>query len=255
MSILNTAIVRGVPDTFDQCIRSDESTSIDVALAREQHARYMEALRIAGLEVVRVPPDERFPDCCFVEDPVVVVGGNGLMCSMGAASRRGEGDTLRGALTGFGKSTVEMEGAARLDGGDVMVAGQNIFVGLTDRTNAGGIEALRSMAEPGGYQVTAIEVHAALHLKSVCAYLGGGHIAVVPGHVDEAVFQDYPLIEVAKSDEYSANCIDINGTVIVADGFPHTQQSIEAAGYDTIVVAVSEFRKGDGGLSCLSIRF
>ena len=79
MSILNTAIVRGVPDTFDQCIRSDESTSIDVALAREQHARYMEALRIAGLEVVRVPPDERFPDCCFVEDPVVVVGGNGLV--------------------------------------------------------------------------------------------------------------------------------------------------------------------------------
>ena len=37
--------------------------------------------------------------------------------------------------------------------------------------------------------------------------------------------------------------------------FPKTKQKIEAAGYKTIEVDVSEFRKLDGGLSCLSLRF
>jgi dimethylargininase len=38
-------------------------------------------------------------------------------------------------------------------------------------------------------------------------------------------------------------------------GFSKTNEMIKAAGYQTIEVNVSEFRKLDGGLSCLSLRF
>jgi dimethylargininase len=43
--------------------------------------------------------------------------------------------------------------------------------------------------------------------------------------------------------------------VLVPEGFPEVKTRIEAAGYVTIAVDVSEFRKIDGGLSCLSLRF
>jgi dimethylargininase len=59
-----------------------------------------------------------------------------------------------------------------------------------------------------------------------------------------------------KDDElYAANSLWINGTVLVPEGYPDTLKKIEEAGYKTITADVSEFRKADGGLSCLSLRF
>ena len=54
---------------------------------------------------------------------------------------------------------------------------------------------------------------------------------------------------------YAANCIWMNGTVIVPEGYPSVKAAVEGAGYPVITVDTSEFRKIDGGLSCLSLRF
>ena len=43
--------------------------------------------------------------------------------------------------------------------------------------------------------------------------------------------------------------------MLVPAGFPLTRKAIEKAGCETVPVDVSEFRKLDGGLSCLSLRF
>jgi dimethylargininase len=56
-------------------------------------------------------------------------------------------------------------------------------------------------------------------------------------------------------ESYAANCIRVNDTVLVAAGFPLLKQALDGAGYRTIAVEMSEFRKMDGGLSCLSLRF
>ena len=71
--VIKTAVVRGVPATYGHCIRYDPSESIDVMLARRQHEEYCDALRRLGVDVVDVAPDDRYPDCCFVEDPFLVV--------------------------------------------------------------------------------------------------------------------------------------------------------------------------------------
>ena len=57
------------------------------------------------------------------------------------------------------------------------------------------------------------------------------------------------------AESYAANSLWINGRVLVPAGFPLTRAAIEKAGYETVPVDVSEFRKLDGGLSCLSLRF
>ena len=252
--VVTTAVVRGVPATYAHCIRSDTRESIDVDLARTQHAEYCEVLAQNGVNLVHIRADDRFPDCCFVEDPVLVVEGILVEAAMGAAARRGESDALRAEL-GHDRTVCEIGDPATLEGGDVLWIDRRFYVGLGARTNRAAVDRLTAYLEPLGYEVQPIELHDTLHLKSVCAYLGGGHIVWHRGHFDPSPLADYELIEIGEEDAYSVNCLALNGVVVVAEGYPRTRDRIEAYGFRTIEVSVSEFRKADGGLSCLSIRY
>ena len=54
---------------------------------------------------------------------------------------------------------------------------------------------------------------------------------------------------------YAANCVRVNDTVLVAARFPGMRRSLELLGYEVAALGMSEFRKMDGGLSCLSLRW
>ena len=73
--------------------------------------------------------------------------------------------------------------------------------------------------------------------------------------ISKAEFKKYQILKIAAREKYAANSLWVNGTVLVPQGFPQTQEAIEYMGYPTKAVDVSEFRKMDGGLSCLSLRF
>jgi dimethylargininase len=62
-------------------------------------------------------------------------------------------------------------------------------------------------------------------------------------------------LRIEDDESYAANCIWINGYVLIATGYPKARRTIEGAGYQVLELDVSEFRKLDGGLSCLSLRF
>ncbi|UCG52063.1 MAG: N(G),N(G)-dimethylarginine dimethylaminohydrolase [Candidatus Latescibacterota bacterium] len=254
-TVYKYAIVRAVPRTFDRCIRpAGPTVPIDVDLAMEQHRHYCDALESLGLELIRIEPDDRYPDCCFVEDPAVIVDGRAIVVNMGAPSRLGESVAIKEALARW-KVVTEVGTPGTLDGGDVLFAGDRYFVGLTSRSNETGFVAFREIVRELGYVAESVPVKNALHLKSVCTHLGEGHLVVAPGHVDETIFCNYTLIPVSKEDEYSANCLSVNGKVLVIAGYPRTKAAIEAAGFETIELETTEFKKAGGSLTCLSIIF
>ena len=43
--------------------------------------------------------------------------------------------------------------------------------------------------------------------------------------------------------------------VLVPAGFPKMEAAVRGLGYEAVIVDTSEYRKIDGGLSCLSLRF
>jgi len=73
--------------------------------------------------------------------------------------------------------------------------------------------------------------------------------------VDLGVLAAYDTIVVDPAEEYAANCVRVNDCVFVAKGYPKLEARLRGLGYELRVLDVSEFRKMDGGLSCLSIRF
>jgi hypothetical protein len=146
------AIVRGLPASFVAgALRMGEpAAAVDGARAHAQHAAYVAALRKVGVtELIELPADDKHPDCVFVEDTAVVIGRTALITRPGHDSRVGETTAVADALAKVpGLAVVRMSAPARLDGGDVLWTGREIFVGLSTRTNRAGVAALAA-AFPG----------------------------------------------------------------------------------------------------------
>jgi len=223
--------------------------------AMGQHAAYVDALRSCGLEVITLEPDERYPDSTFIEDTAVVTEKMAVVASPGVASRKGEEVSVAEALKSFFPSLEFIRSPGTLEGGDVMRAGDHFFIGLSQRTNQQGADQLVQILAKFGYTATLVPLKDVLHLKTGLAYLENKKLLAAGEFLAHPVFREFHLVPAAEDELYAANSLWVNGWVLVPAGFDKTKQAIETLGYLVKTVDVSEFRKLDGGLSCLSLRF
>lgn len=250
------AIVRGVPETFNKCVRTySPRNAVNVDLAKEQHKLYCKALESRNLKLVRIPTENSFPDCVFVEDPAIVFKGTAVICSMRPKSRIGEVNGVRKALSSIFSKVVDIHPPGTIEGGDVLRVNNSLFVGLTNRTNDDGVSQLRDALSNEGCEIVPVRVSNILHFKSACSYIGDEFIVVNPGCFDLKVFSSLKLLKLPKKEAYAANCLSVNGKVFVSKGYPATKRLIEKEGFETEELDVSEFKKCEGSLTCLSIIF
>ncbi len=226
---------------------------IDGGLAVAQHAAYEDALRRCGARVVPLPASRDLPDCVFVEDTAIVLDEIAVMMSMGAASRRDEVPAVEAALREF-RGIERVQLPATIDGGDVVRSGRDVFVGLSQRTNDAGVEALRAILSPFGYSVAGVPVLRCLHLKSACSALPDGRLLVNADLIDPSPL-NRGLIAVPKAEPLAGDVLVIGDRIIVSDAFPETCALLTSLGWDVIPVSVSEFAKAEGGVTCLSLVF
>jgi dimethylargininase len=227
----------------------------DYGLACRQHDQYILALEACGLAVTVLEPDEAFADSTFIEDTCLVTQKCVVITRPGAISRRGETRAVAEAMCGLDRPMACITSPATLDAGDVMMVNDHFYVGLSQRTNPAGAARLEQILNPFGYTVSAIPLTSVLHLKTGVSYLENNCLLAWGEFVNRPEFAAFCLLKVDDTEAYAANSVWINGRVLVPEGCDKTRAMIEAAGYDTIAVNVSEFRKLDGGLSCLSLRF
>lgn len=230
--------------------------------ALEQHDAYIAALRACGLEVTVLPALEEFPDSCFVEDTAVVTRCGTIVDNPGAPSRNGEAAAMEPTLRQFfpADRIARIEAPGTLEGGDVMMVGDRFYVGRSARTNAAGIAQFAAILAGWGLEAVEVPLSEVLHLKTGVNYLGenpsGERVALVAGEfVDNPAFAGFRTIAVPPEEAYAANSLWVNGTVIVPEGYPQVLAAVQRAGFATLTVDTSEYRKVDGGLSCLSLRF
>jgi dimethylargininase len=223
-------------------------------LALVQHAAYCRALSGLGLAVTVLEPEPGFPDCCFVEDTAVVCKEVAVIAPLGASTRQGEEATIEPVLAKH-RPVRRVMAPALFEGGDVLQVGSTFYVGLSERTNEAGAKALGGVLAEHGYTWHAMNMGETLHFKTDVNFIGDNTLLVSPFFDDAPELAGYRRIVVDDDEAYARNCLYINGTVIVPAGFPRTLAAIESLGRPTVVVDVSEYRKLDGGLTCLSLRF
>jgi dimethylargininase len=248
------AIVRAVPRTIEAGITSANLGKPYYEKAREQHDGYVGALERCGLEVTVLDADERYPDSVFIEDTAVVTDRCAIVANPGAAVRRGEVHEVEEALSGLYESVEHIVSPGTLDGGDVLQVGDHFYIGLTRRTNTEGAGQLAEILRGYGFGASFVGVRRFLHLKTGVAYLGGKDLLVAGELVARDEFDGFDEIIVTPEEEYCANCIRVNGHVLMPVGCEKTREKIAGKGYEVIELEMSEFRKLDGGLSCLSLR-
>lgn len=223
--------------------------------ALDQHAAYIAALQECGLEVGVLPPLEDFPDACFIEDVALLTPLCAIITRPGASSRQGEIDGMREVLEPHYDVIEVVNPPGTVEGGDILMIGQHFYIGLSARTNQVGASQVIGILEKYGLSGSTLPMREMLHLKTGVAYLGENTLAAYGEILALEEFTGFRVLQVPEEESYAANCIWINGTVLVPMGFPRTTGIIQAAGYRVFEVDVSEFQKLDGGLSCLSLRF
>lgn len=234
-----------------------DSGEPNYALALKQHGRYVETLRELGLEVTVLDADERYPDSCFVEDPAVVMEECAIITNPRENSRNGEKFEIIDAVKKYydDAQIFFIEAPGTMEGGDVLQIGKKFYVGLSDRTNEEGAKQFEKYVSRFGYTVTIVPVTEGLHLKDFAVYLDNGNMLVSEGMYKDPAFDDYTKYIIGQDELYAINCLYINGTVLVPEGFPKTMAVVEGMGYPVRLVNTSEFSKIDGSLTCLSLRF
>lgn len=194
------------------------------------------------------------PDSVFVEDVAVVLDELAVITRPGAASRQTETASVAEALSAF-RPLKFIQPPATLEGGDVMRVDRTLYAGLTARTNLAGIEQLRTIVAPHGYEVRTVEAAGCLHLKTACAYLGAQMMLVNRRWINVQPLARFDLIDAPDDEPWAANTLTIGAKVLMADGFPQTRVLLEERGFDVLTIDISELQKAEAGVTCMSVIF
>jgi dimethylargininase len=256
MAHANALVRLPAPNFADGLTSSDEGLP-DIGLALDQHQAYCRALEECGLEITVLPADPRYPDSCFVEDTAIVTAQGAIALRPGAPSRTGEVESVVAALRSHFREVAQIFAPGTVDGGDVCEADGHFLIGLSARTNEQGARQLARLLGDLQYTSSIVDIRGTrlLHLKTGLAYLGNGCVAITHELAREPALSRYEKIPVLAEERYAANCVRVNDYVLVAAGYPKFADFLASKHYHVLPVEMSEFRKMDGGLSCLSLRF
>ncbi|CAN5865710.1 dimethylarginine dimethylaminohydrolase [soil metagenome] len=256
--MLSRAVVRLPSANFSEGLTSGKTGTPVYCRALKQHEAYCAALEECGLQLVRLEPDERYPDSTFVEDLAVVTDRGAILTRPGTPSRTGEVTGVREALAPFYSTFRSVQDPGTLDGGDVCQVGDHFFIGISERTDESGAQQLAEALASFDYTSSFVDisdVKGILHLKSGLASLGDNRLVVIDALANREEFRTYDLIVVNQQEEYAANCVRLNERLLLAAGYPDLEHRLSELGYQKIALEMTEFQKMDGGISCLSLRF
>lgn len=246
------ALTRAVPSSIVACELTHLAREpIDIDRARAQHAAYEATLRSLGLAVARVPAADDLPDSVFVEDTALVFDELAVIARPGAPSRRPETAAVEEALARY-RRIARLTEPATLDGGDVLVLGRRVLVGLSTRTNADAVKQLAERLAPFGYTVEEVRVRGCLHLKSAATAVGPEAVVCNPDWIDPAAFAGLDVVTVDPREPSAANVLRIGGGIVAPAAHPRTSGRLSrfAAIHP---VDVSELAKAEAGVTCCSV--
>jgi len=249
------AVTREVSRSIVNCeLTHLERQPIEVEQARAQHAEYETVLKQLGVAVLSLPEEPALADSVFVEDTALVLDECAVILRPGADSRKPETESIARVLAPY-RTLFNIQAPARVDGGDILRVGRQIYIGLSSRSDTNAIEQIQDFLEPYGYTVHAVTVTGCLHLKSAVTQISKDTLVINPAWVDKSNFTGMKFIVIDPSEPYAANALMIGDAVLFPKAFPKTAQRLEETGIRMVRLAADELAKAEGALTCCSLIF
>ena len=265
MSMKNRVLVRLPANSVNQGLRINDRGAVDVERAKSQHADYCEELKKLGYSIDLVlPPDDRYPDSVFVEDPALIVGNTLVVTRLRRPERQGEEILMEETLSPHHRQVLRIMDPGFVEGGDVLVTNGFLYIGLSNRTNADGALQLGRIAwEQHRYRSAFIEIpdnH--LHLKGELSYHPDSNMVTVserlmPGFskAQRSMGAQEKLVVIPAGDSaqrFGANCISHGQKMLIHGGCVEARRILEAEGFEVCEVLLDEYDKIDGAMTCMS---
>lgn len=261
--LFDRVLVRVPGKSYEDCVsKNPEHNTIDIQKAKKQHEKYVQTLRKYDFEVTELPSLEKFPDSIFVQDTALIgkKSNKAVMCRFGESSRRGEEKSISKFLSKEGFEVKQIKAPGTIEGGDILVTTNTIFIGISERTNEEGIDQL-SRHFPSK-EIIKVPVTKVFHLLSGVNYIGENTLAICPDIVDTSHFEGFKLVKLPKSQQntkYSHKPINMlhlgDNKILLPDVYENTKQILQDNGYKVITLPISEFWKGDAGMTCPMLPF
>lgn len=206
--------------TLDRGLRMTDIGRIDLKRAFTQHDAYCRALQSFGYLLLSLPADEDHPDSVFVEDPAIRIGHTLVMARLRRAERQGEEKRIRSVLRHFCGDIAAIRPPGYVEGGDVVITDNTLYIGISGRTNQEGAEQLAAIAwDRERYHAVIIEIPKhMLHLKGSVTYHArpqGALLTVSEELASHFSGSPHPLIVLPAEERFGANCISHQDRILM----------------------------------------
>ncbi len=247
-----------IRDVINETQKHFKNEGIHIERALEQHENFVQTLRKNGIEVILLPYHKKYPEQVFTRDIGFTLGETVFVADMASKVRQGEENVLKQWLEDEGFSYYNINGD-HIEGGDVIIDGKTIYVGLSDRTNQQAADHLQRLMS--SFEVKAIPfIEKYLHLDCVFNVVSPKLALIYPEALtkeDIKFFSSrYELIEVSKEEQFTlgTNVLSIgNKRILSLPVNKEVNKQLRDRGFEVIEVDITEIIKSGGSFRCCTL--
>ena len=247
-----------IQDVINDVQKQYKDENINKEVATKQHNEFIKKLEENDVEVIRLPASEQFPEQVFTRDIGFTLGDDIFIAEMASEIREGEEDTLERWLKSSNTLFQKLR-ANKIEGGDVIIDRNAVFVGISSRTS---IEAVRELATKlPDHEIIPVPFNEKyLHLDCVFNILSSKIGLIFPEALDAQTIAmlsgKYKLIEVSEEEQFTmgTNVLSIGDKKVFS--LPQNtkvNEQIREHGFNVIEVEFSEIIKSGGSFRCCSM--
>ncbi len=233
----------------------NDNINIDKAVL--QHKQFVDTLEKNGSEVIHLPASPEYNEQVFTRDIGFTIHDQFFVASMNTEVRRGEVETLKTWLKEGEIPYREL--LHSIEGGDVLVDEENIWIGVSGRTNQLAIQSLRNQLPQ--YTVHEMPLREdILHLDCVFTIISSDWALVYPPAFSKedlkTIKRHYHTITVTDREQFQMgpNVLAIgDGKIISLIQNEALNERIRAEGFQVIELDLSEIIKSGGSFRCCTL--
>ncbi|WP_345240810.1 dimethylarginine dimethylaminohydrolase family protein [Pontibacillus salipaludis] len=260
--LLNVLVVKPsfmeITEVINETQKHFQDQNITTPLALEQHENFVRVLKEQNVEVEELPAEPGLPEQVFTRDIAFTLNEEIYIASMSESVRHRETGPLKKWLQDHDISYQDGLPSS-IEGGDVIVNGSTVYVGVSGRTSQEAIDALQ--ARIPSYTVVPLPLHESiLHLDCVFNIVDENTAIVYPpAFTPEGlgrIATTFNLIRVTREEQFQMgpNVLSIgNKTIISLPQNKRINQELEAKGFNVIPVEFSEIIKSGGSFRCCTL--